>query len=95
MEVDGANALELLFASRLGRGARVRFPPQIGQTDPPALPVAIEDQGGFHQLGTDARAPAHSAPATVVVQQQRTRSLGAGRRSGERTICNRLYANLR
>lgn len=48
LEVDGANACELLLTPAIDRDVHALFLRQIAESDPTALHVVIADQAGFH-----------------------------------------------
>lgn len=83
MEVDGANALELLFTPRIDRDVHALFLRQIGQNDSQALHVIIQDQAGFHLPGTDARVLPNVRLLPLPALQSGTQSRGEARRPRE------------
>jgi len=62
MEVDGTNALELLFTPCNDQDVHTLFLQPISQTDPQALHVILQEQAGFHLPETDSRLPANVRP---------------------------------
>ena len=100
MEVDGPprakpDGLELFFSPDIDQDIHACFLRQIGETDPAALHVIIQDQAGFHLPAGDPRVPANvrllplppSSPELNPVEQ-----LGDLVKD---QICNRLYPTLR
>ena len=59
LEVDGANACELLLTPAIDRDIHALFLRQIAESDPAALHVVIADQAGFHLPAGDTRIPAN------------------------------------
>jgi transposase len=59
LEVDGAQASELLFTPAIDRDIHALFLRQIAASDPAALHVVIQDQAGFHLPTDDPRLPAN------------------------------------
>ena len=95
MEVDGAHALELLFTPCIDQDVPGLFLHQVGQTDPQALHVIIQDQAGFHLPDTDARVPAN---VRLLRLPPYSPELNPVEQLGDLVkdqICNRLYPNLR
>lgn len=95
MEVDGANALELLFTPCIDQDVHALFLCQIGQTDPQALHVIIQDQAGFHLPATDQRVPAN---VRLLPLPPYSPELNPVEKLGDLVkdqICNRLYPDLR
>jgi transposase len=48
LEVDGANAMELLFSPRVGKDVSNLFLRQLADTDADAVHLVVWDQAGFH-----------------------------------------------
>lgn len=48
MEVDGEHRMELLFTPAIDLDVHALFLAQLGQSDPAALHVVIQDQAGYH-----------------------------------------------
>ncbi len=57
VEVDGANQMELFFTPCIDQDVHTLFLKQLGDTDPAALHVVIQDQAGFHLPENDPRLP--------------------------------------
>jgi len=95
MEVDGANALELLFTPCIDQDVHALFLQQIGQSDPQALHVVIQDQAGFHLPTKDPRLPAN---VRLVPLPPYSPELNPVEKLGDifnDHVCNRLYPSLR
>lgn len=95
LEVDGANALELLFTPCIDQDVHTLFLWQISQTDPQALHVIIQDQAGFHLPATDERVPAN---VRLLPLPPYSPELNPVEQLGDLVkdqICNRLYPTLR
>jgi transposase len=95
MEVDGANALELLFTPCIDQDVHALFLQQIGQTDPQAVHVIIQDQAGFHLPNGDARVPAN---VRLLPLPPYSPELNPVEKLGDLVkdeVCNRLHPNLR
>lgn len=94
MEVDGANALELLFTPCIDQDVHTLFLRQISRTDPQALHVIIQDQAGFHLRAADARLPAN---VRLLPLPPYSPELNPVEKLGDLVkdqICNRLYPSL-
>lgn len=95
MEVDGANAMELLFTPSIDQDVHVLFLQQISQTEPQAVHVIIQDQAGFHVRAADSRVPAN---VRLMPLPPYSPELNPVEKLGDLVkdqICNRLYPSLR
>lgn len=95
MEVDGANRLELLFTPCIDQDVHTLFLQQLGNTDPAALHVVIQDQAGFHLPEHDPRLP-HNV--RLLPLPPYSPELNPVEKLGDIVkdrICNRLYPSLR
>jgi transposase len=95
MEVDGANAAELLFTPVIDQATHLLCLAQIAATDPQSLHVIIADQAGFHLKPTDARLPAN---VRLLPLPPYSPELNPVERLGgliKARICNRLYPTLK
>ena len=95
MEVDGENRMELLFTPAIDLDVHALFLAQLGQSDPTALHVVIQDQAGFHLQPGDARMPAN---VRVVPLPPYSPELNPVEKLGDLVkdaICNRLFKDLR
>jgi transposase len=95
MEVDGENRMELLFTPAIDLDVHALFLAQLGQSDPTALHVVIQDQAGFHLQPGDARMPAN---VRVVPLPPYSPELNPVEKLGDLVkdaICNRLFQDLR
>ena len=59
LEVDGANKLELFLEPAIDQDIHALFLRQIGESDPGARHLIIQDQAGFHLRAGDPRLPAN------------------------------------
>jgi transposase len=94
MEVDGANAAELLFTPCIDRDVHALFLHQIAAADPEALHVIIADQAGFHLPLNDSRLPANLRLLPLPLYSP---ELNPVERLGsliKAQVCNRLYPTL-
>lgn len=94
MEVDGANALELLFTPCIDQDVHVLFLQQISQSQPDALHVIIQDQAGFHIRATDERLPSN---VRLLPLPPYSPELNPVEKLGDLVkdqVCNRLYPSL-
>jgi transposase len=94
MEVDGANQIELLFTPAIDLDIHALFLAQIGQSDPQALHVVIQDQAGFHLRAGDARLPAN---VRLLPLPPYSPELNPVEKLGDLVkdaICNRLFTKL-
>ena len=95
MEVDGANRIELLFTPAIDLDVHALFLKQIGQSDPKALHVVIQDQAGFHLRAEDPRRPDN---VRLVPLPPYSPELNPVEKLGDLVkdaICNRLFTKLR
>lgn len=95
LEVDGANACELLLTPANDRGVHAIFLRQIADSDPTALHVVIADQAGLHLPVGDARIPAN---LRLLPLPPYCPGLNPVERFGgllKAAVSNRLYLNLR
>jgi transposase len=95
LEVDGANACELLLTPAIDRDIHALFLRQIAATDPAALHVVIADQAGFHLPVNDPRIPAN---LRLLPLPPYCPELNPVERFGgllKAAVSNRLYLNLR
>ena len=95
MEVDGANAMELLFTPCIDQDVHVLFLKQISQTEPDAVHVIIQDQAGFHVGAADPRLPAN---VRLLPLPPYSPELNPVEKLGDLVkdqVCNRLYPSLR
>jgi transposase len=95
LEVDGANACELLLTPAIDRGVHAIFLRQIADSDPTALHVVIADQAGLHLPVGDARIPAN---LRLLPLPPYCPGLNPVERFGgllKAAVSNRLYLNLR
>ena len=93
LEIDGANACELLLTPAIDRDAI--FLRQIADSDPAALHVVIADQAGFHLPVGDARIPTN---LRLLPLPPYCPELNPVERFGgllKAAVSNRLYLNLR
>lgn len=95
LEVDGANAVELLFTPAIDREIHALFLKQIAASDPLALHVVIADQAGFHLPPHDPRLPGN---LRILPLPPYSPELNPVERFGgliKAAIANRLYPSLR
>lgn len=95
LEIDGANACELLLTPAIDRDVHAIFLRQIADSDPAALHVVIADQAGFHLPVGDARIPAN---LRLLPLPPYCPELNPVERFGgllKAAVSNRLYLNLR
>lgn len=95
LEVDGDNRMELLFTPAIDLDIHALFLTQIGQREPKALHVVIQDQAGFHLRAGDARLPAN---VRLVPLPPYSPELNPVEKPGDLVkdaICNRLFKELR
>jgi transposase len=95
LEVDGANACELLLTPNIDRDIHALFLHQIAASDPAALHVIMADQAGFHLPSDDARLPAN---LRLLPLPPYCPELNPVERFGgllKAAVANRLYASLR
>lgn len=95
MEVDGANAMELLFTPCIDQDVHGLFLQQISRTEPDAVHVIIQDQAGFHLSATDPRLPAN---VRLLPLPPYSPELNPVEKLGDLVkdqVCNRLYPSLR
>lgn len=92
---DGPAGLELLFTPAIDQDIHACFLRQIGETDPAALHVVIQDQAGFHLPADDARRPAN---VRLLPLPPYSPELNPVEKLGDLVkdqVCNRLYPTLR
>lgn len=95
LEVDGANAAELLFTPPINQDIHAVFLRQIAEGDPESLHVIIADRAGFHLGLEDPRLPANVTLLPLPPYCPELNPVeGFGRLLKAPTV-NRLYANLR
>lgn len=95
LEVDGQNKVELLFTPAIDRDIHPLFLRQIGESDPAARHVIIQDQAGFHLPGDDTRLPAN---VRLVPLPPYSPELNPVERLGDLVkdaLANRLFETLR
>jgi transposase len=95
MEVDGDHRMELLFTPCIDLDVHALFLAQLGQSDPAALHVVIQDQAGFHLQPGDVRMPGN---VRVVPLPPYSPELNPVEKLGDLVkdaICNRLFKDLR
>ena len=95
LEVDGANACELLLTPAIDRDIHAIFLRQIAESDPAALHVVIADQADFHLPAGAARIPAN---LRLLPLPPYGPELNPVERFGgllKAAVSNRLYLNLR
>jgi transposase len=95
LEVDGDNAMEVLFTPCIDQDVHTLFLRQIAQTDPQALHVIIQDRAGFHLPEADARLPAN---VRLLPLPPYSPELNPVEKLGDLVkdqVCNRLYPSLR
>lgn len=95
LEVDGANACELLLTPAIDRDIHALFLRQIAESDPAALHVVIADQAGFHLPAGDTRIPAN---LRLLPLPPYSPELNPVERFGgllKAAVSNRLYPSLR
>jgi transposase len=95
LEVDGAHKIELLFTPAIDQDIHALFLRQIGESDPTARHVIIQDQAGFHLRATDARLPAN---VRLLPLPPYSPELNPVEKLGDLVkdaICNRLFTALR
>lgn len=95
LEVDGKNRAELLFTPAIDLDIHALFLTQIGQSEPTALHVVIQDQAGFHLRAGDPRLPAN---VRLVPLPPYSPELNPVEKLGDLVkdaICNRLFKELR
>lgn len=95
MEVDGTNALELLFTPCIDQDVHTLFLQQIGQSDPQALHVIIQDQAGFHLPTADPRMPANVRLLPLPPYSPELNPVEKLGAIFKDHVCNRLYPSLR
>ena len=95
MEVDGANALELLFTPCIDQDVHAVFLHQIGQSDPQALHIVIQDQAGFHRPEADPRLPANVRLLPLPAYSPELNPVEKLGDIFKDHVCNRLYPSLR
>ena len=94
LEVDGQNRIELLFTPAIDLDIHALFLTQIGQSDPTAWHVVIQDQAGFHLRAGDPRLPAN---VRIVPLPPYSPELNPVEKLGDLVkdaICNRLFKQL-
>lgn len=95
LEVDGENRVELLFTPGIDQDIHATFLQQIGQSDPQAQHVIIQDQAGFHLKPDDRRLPMN---VRLVALPPYSPELNPVEKLGDLVkdaICNRLFGSLR
>ena len=95
LEVDGEHKVELLFTPAIDQDIHALFLAQIGQSDPAALHVVIQDQAGFHLRNDDRRLPPN---VRLVPLPAYSPELNPVEKLGDwvkDAICNRLFTDLR
>jgi len=95
LEVDGANAAELLFVPAVDKDVSALFLRQIAESDPTACHVVIWDQAGFHPRPGEAGVPAN---VRLVPLPPYSPELNPVEKLGDiwkDQICNELFPNLR
>lgn len=95
LEVDGANACELLLTPAIDQDIHAIFLRQIAASDSAALHVVIADQAGFHLPVGDARLPSN---LRLLPLPPYCPELNPVERFGgllKAAVSNRLYLNLR
>jgi transposase len=95
LEVDGDHKMELLFTPAIDQDLHAVFLRQIGESDPAARHVIIQDQAGFHLRATDPRLPAN---VRLVPLPAYSPELNPVEKLGDLVkdaICNRLFKKLR
>ena len=93
--MDGENRVELLFTPAIDLDIHALFLTQIGQSDPVALHVVIQDQAGFHLRSGDSRLPAN---VRLVPLPAYSPELNPVEKLGDLVkdaICNQLFTDLR
>jgi transposase len=95
LEVDGEHRIELLFTPAIDQDIHAAFLKQIGESDPRARHVIIQDQAGFHLRDGDARLPAN---VRVLSLPPYSPELNPVEKLGDLVkdaICNQLFTALR
>ena len=95
LEVDGEHRVELLFTPAIDQDIHATFLRQIGQSDPAARHIIIQDQAGFHLKAQDARLPVN---VRLLPLPPYSPELNPVEKLGDLVkdaICNRLFAALR
>jgi transposase len=95
LEIDGANACELLLTPAIDRDVHAIFLRQIAESDLAALHVVIADQAGFHLPVGDVRIPTN---LRLLPLPPYCPELNPVERFGgllKAAVSNRLYLNLR
>jgi transposase len=95
LEVDGDHRVELLFTPAIDLDIHATFLRQIGESDPAARHVVIQDQAGFHLREGDPRLPAN---VRLVPLPPYSPELNPVEKLGDLVkdaICNRLFTALR
>lgn len=95
LEVDGDNRVELLFTPAIDQDIHATFLRQIGQSDPAARHIIIQDQAGFHLKADDPRLPAN---VRLLPLPPYSPELNPVEKLGDLVkdaICNRLFTALR
>lgn len=95
LEVDGENKVELFFSPAIDLDIHALFLRQIGESDPAAWHVIIQDQAGFHLRPGDPRLPAN---VRLLPLPPYSPELNPAEKLGDLVkdaICNRLFTQLR
>jgi transposase len=95
LEVDGANAAELLFVPAVDKEVSAIFLRQISASDPTARHVVIWDQAGFHPQPDEAVVPGN---VRLVPLPPYSPELNPVEKLGDiwkDHICNRVFTHLR
>jgi len=95
LEVDGANAAELLFVPAVDKDISALFLRQISESDPAARHVVIWDQAGFHPQADEPGVPAN---VRLVPLPPYSPELNPVEKLGDiwkDHICNRVFTQLR
>jgi len=95
LEVDGEHRMELLFTPAIDQDIHVTFLRQIGQSDPQAQHIIIQDRAGFHLKPADPRLPAN---IRLLPLPPYSPELNPVEKLGDLVkdaICNRLFEALR
>lgn len=95
MEVDGENKLELLFTPVIDQETHLLFLKQIGETQPDALHIIIQDQAGFHVKTDDKRLPGNIRLEPLPPYSPELNPVEKLGDLVKDAICNRLYPSLR
>ena len=95
LEVDGAGKVELRFTPAIDQDIHAAFLRQIGESDPAARHVIIQDQAGFHLREPDPRRPANVQIGSLPPYSPELNPVEKLGDLVKDAICNRLFTALR